>query len=156
MQPLLWLRYIGDIFFIWSQWIRKIKINLWKNLLTLFPILGLHMSPIMDSMVQWKRYLISWPHGYFIRRKVENYLAYRYRTYKSTDCRQYLHYASSHLEHNKRSVGFSQTLRISRLCSEENDFKHKDRKWNLGFLRENNQRNLLRIKWGRLSFVKKE
>ena len=42
---------------------------------------------------------------------------------KSTDHHQYLHYASSHPEHAKRSVVFSQTLRISRLCSEENNFK---------------------------------
>ena len=35
-----------------------------------------------------------------------------------------LHYASSHPEHTKRSVVFSQTLRINRLCNEENDFKN--------------------------------
>ena len=42
---------------------------------------------------------------------------------KSTVCHQYLHYASSHPEHSKRPVVSNQTLRISRLCSEENDFK---------------------------------
>ena len=42
---------------------------------------------------------------------------------KSTDRHQYLHYASSHLEHTKRSVVFSQTLRISR-CSDGIDFKN--------------------------------
>ena len=43
---------------------------------------------------------------------------------KSTDPHQYLHYASSHPEHTKRSVAFSQALRISTLYSEENDFKN--------------------------------
>ena len=43
---------------------------------------------------------------------------------KSTDHHQYLHYASSHPEHTKCSVIFSKTLRISRLCSEDNDFKN--------------------------------
>ena len=43
---------------------------------------------------------------------------------KTTDRHQCLHYASSHPEHTKRSVVFSQTLRISRLCSEENYFKN--------------------------------
>ena len=43
---------------------------------------------------------------------------------KSTDRYECLHYASSHPEHTKHSVVFSQTLRISRLCSEENDFKN--------------------------------
>ena len=45
---------------------------------------------------------------------------------KSTDRHQYLHYLSAHPNHTKRSVVFSQTLRISRLCSyEENFIKHK-------------------------------
>ena len=45
---------------------------------------------------------------------------------KSTDRHQYLHYLSAHPNHTKRSVIFSQTLRISRLCSyEENFIKHK-------------------------------
>ena len=45
---------------------------------------------------------------------------------KSTDCHQYLHYLSAHPNHTKRSVVFSQTLRISRLCFyEENFIKHK-------------------------------
>ena len=43
---------------------------------------------------------------------------------KSTDLYQYLHHASSHPQHTKRSVLFSKTLRISRLCSEKNDFKN--------------------------------
>ena len=44
---------------------------------------------------------------------------------KSTDRHQYLHYLSAHPNHTKRPVVFSQTLRISRLCSyEENFIKH--------------------------------
>ena len=42
---------------------------------------------------------------------------------KPTDRHQYLHYSSSHLEHTKRSVVFSQTLRVSRICSPEKDFQ---------------------------------
>ena len=46
---------------------------------------------------------------------------------KSTDRHhQYLDYLSAHPNDTKRSVVFSQTLRISRLCSyEENFIKHK-------------------------------
>ena len=43
---------------------------------------------------------------------------------KYTDRYQQLHYAFSHPEHDKRSIVFSQTLRISRLCSEEDDFNN--------------------------------
>ena len=42
---------------------------------------------------------------------------------KPTDCHQYLHYKSSHPEHTKRSIIYSQTLRVKRVCSQESDFK---------------------------------
>ena len=46
---------------------------------------------------------------------------------KPTDRHQYLHYLSAHPYRTKKSVVFSQTLRISKLCSSEKDFeKHKE------------------------------
>ena len=46
---------------------------------------------------------------------------------KPTNRHQYLHYLSAHPYHTKKSVVFSQTLRISRLCSSEKDFEnHKE------------------------------
>ena len=62
--------------------------------------------------------LISWAHDYRIRKKVGNYLAYK--VYRSPS----VLYAFSRPEHTKRSVVFSQTLRIIRLWSEENDIKN--------------------------------
>ena len=45
---------------------------------------------------------------------------------KPADCHQYLHYSSGHPEHTKRSIVYSQLLRVSRICSRENDFnRHK-------------------------------
>ena len=38
---------------------------------------------------------------------------------KLTDRHQYLHYASSHPEHPKKPVVYSQILRLSQICSEE-------------------------------------
>ena len=44
---------------------------------------------------------------------------------KPTDRHQYLHYMSAHPNHTKWSIGYSQTLRLSRICSYKNDFdKH--------------------------------
>ena len=42
---------------------------------------------------------------------------------KSTDRHQHLYYTSSHPEHTKKSVVYSQSLTLSRICSEEKDFE---------------------------------
>ena len=39
---------------------------------------------------------------------------------KPTDGHQYLHYDSCHADHVKRSIMFSQTLWLKRICSEKN------------------------------------
>ena len=36
---------------------------------------------------------------------------------------QYLHYTSSNLEHTKHSIVFTQGLRVSRICSQAEDFR---------------------------------
>ena len=41
---------------------------------------------------------------------------------KPTNGHRFLHYKSSHPSHIKNSITFSQTLRISTLCSSQNDF----------------------------------
>ena len=43
---------------------------------------------------------------------------------KPTDGHQYLHYDSCHAEHIKRSIDFSQTLRLKRICSEKRDLDY--------------------------------
>ena len=40
---------------------------------------------------------------------------------KPTDGHQYLHHDSCHADDIKRSIIFSQTLRLKRICSEKND-----------------------------------
>ena len=46
---------------------------------------------------------------------------------KSTDKHQYLHYTSAHPDHTKRSIVFSQALRVSRICYDKTDFeRHLD------------------------------
>ena len=40
---------------------------------------------------------------------------------KTTDDNQYLHYDLCHIDHIKRSIIFSQTLRLKRICSEKKD-----------------------------------
>ena len=48
---------------------------------------------------------------------------------------QYLHFSSAHPNYTKCSVVFSQTLRISRLCSNESDFQRNKEKMKSWFVR---------------------
>ena len=54
---------------------------------------------------------------------------------KSTDRHQYLHFSSAYPNYTKRSIVFSQTLRISRLCSNESDFKRSKEKMRSWFVK---------------------
>ena len=71
---------------------------------------------------------------------------------KSTDRHQYLHSLSAHPNYTKRSVVFSQTLRVSRLCSyEENVMKHKAnlKSW---FLKREYPEKLISAEMGKAKF----
>ena len=46
--------------------------------------------------------------------------------YQPTDSHSYLLYSSSHPNHTKQSIPFSQFLRLHRLCSEDEDFQSKN------------------------------
>ena len=49
--------------------------------------------------------------------------------FKSTDRHQFLHYTSTHPDLTKRSIIYSQPLRISKKCSNKSDFlKHLEGK----------------------------
>ena len=47
----------------------------------------------------------------------------------------YLHFSSAHPNHTKRSIVFSQTLHISRLCSNESDFEWNKEKMKSSFVK---------------------
>ena len=73
---------------------------------------------------------------------------------KYTDRYQQLHYAFSHPEHDKRSIVFSQTLRISRLCSEENDFNNYRSQKKSWFLKREYPDKLIENEMRKVKFCK--
>ena len=54
---------------------------------------------------------------------------------KPTDTHQYLDYTSSHPEHTKKSIVYSQTLRLRRICSFETDFLKRKNEMKSRFLK---------------------
>ena len=113
-QPLIWLRYIDDIFFIWTHGEKELEI-----FISSFDSFTPNLKFTYESSKKDISFLdlkVSLTNG-----KLSTDLHI-----KATDCHQYLHYSSSHSEHTKRSIVYSQLLRVSRICSRENDFnRHK-------------------------------
>ena len=120
---MLWLRFIDDIFFIWTH--RKEELKTFMEKLNNFTPNLRFTYESSEKSTSFLDLIIT-----ISEQKLKTTLHM-----KSTDHLQYLHYASSHPEHTKRSVIFSQTLRISRLCSEKNDFKNYRSKMKSWFLK---------------------
>ena len=111
-KPIIWLRQTDDIFFIWTHGEQELERFL-KDLNNFTPNLSFthEASKNCISFLDLKVKLIDG--------KLETDLYM-----KPTDRHQYLHYLSSHPEHTKRSIVYSQTLRVNRLCSLEKDFNY--------------------------------
>ena len=104
-KPLVWFRYIDDIFFIWTHGEEKLKtfmaeLNSFNDNIKFTYEYNKDSIPFLDLKV------IS-SNGKLITSLYS----------KPTDCHQYLHYESCHLDHTKGSIVYSQALRLKRLCS---------------------------------------
>ena len=111
-KPLIWLRYIDDIFFNWTHGEQELErfledLNNFTPNLTFTHEASKNCIPFLDLKVK------------LIDGKLETDLYM-----KPTDCHQYLHYLSSHPKHTKRAIIDSQTLRVNRLYSLEKDFNY--------------------------------
>ena len=116
-KPIIWLRYIDDIFLIWAYGEQKLErflndLNKFTPNLSFTHESSKNLIQVLDLKVN------------LIDGKLESdfYI-------KPTDRHQYLNYLSSHSEHTKRSIVYSQTLRVNKLSSLEQDFNYH--KWNM-------------------------
>ena len=71
---------------------------------------------------------------------------------KPTDRYQYLHFTSVHPNHTKRSIVYSQALRVSRICSRECDFCKHISEMNTWFLRRGNPKNVIESEMEKVKF----
>ena len=69
---------------------------------------------------------------------------------RSTDRHQYLRFTSSHPNHSKRSVVYSQGLRVKRICSEKEDFLKHMREMKLWFLKRGYPENIVDQELGKV------
>ena len=72
---------------------------------------------------------------------------------KATDCHQHLEYTSSHPEHSKKSIIYSQTLRLVGFANLNKNLKATKEIWDHGLLKGDTQRELLIRKCRRSSLI---
>ena len=111
-KPLVWFRYIDDVFFIGTHGKQKLSLFL-ENLNKFCPNIKFSHETNKKSI-------------HFLELNVRlSYGNILTDLYVEPTCR---HYTSSHPDHTKRSIVFSQALRVSRVCSEKSDsLKHLEK-----------------------------
>ena len=144
LQPLLWFRFLDDIFLIWTHGKKELK-KFMEKFNNFTPKLRFTYES-SEKSVSFLDLIITVSEG-----KLKTTLHI-----KSIDRHQYLHYASSHPKHAKRSVVFSQTVRISRLCSEENDFKSYRSQMKSWFLKREYPEKLIEDEMRKIKFCKED
>ena len=136
--PLVWFRYIDDIFFIWAPGKEHLETFL-QELNNFNPDLKFTYEsnekeiPFLDLKVKLNEGKIS----------TDLYI-------KSTDRHQYLHFTSSHPNHTKRSIVHSQSLRVKRICSEKEDFLKHMREMKLWILKRGYPENIVDQELGKI------
>ena len=99
-KPLVWLRYIDDIFFIWTHSEEEFKEFMRE--LNSFDTNIKFTYEYSDKRVSFLDLQVDIVEGKLITGLFA----------KRTDRHQYLHYSSGHPEHTKRSIIYGQSLRL--------------------------------------------
>ena len=112
-KPFIWWRFIDDIFMIWQHGEEKLKEFL--ELLN-------SCHPTIKFTSEYSSDKINFLDVQVIREG--NQLVTDLYS-KPTDTHQYLHASSCHVSHSKRSIPYSQALRLNRNCSKGSFFDHR-------------------------------
>ena len=110
LKPLVWWRYIDDIFLIWQHGEDSLKEFL-ECLNCYHPSIKFTANYSSES-VEFLDVRVIRHEGKLI---TDLYV-------KPTDTHQYLHASSCHVYHSKRAIPYSQALRLNRICSEPQFF----------------------------------
>ena len=113
LQPLLWTRFIDDIFLIWTHGEKELEyffshLNQVHDTIKFSSEMSKNKIAFLDTLVILEKNRI-----------------YTDLFTKPTDANNYLHYESAHPNHCKKGIPYGQFLRLRRICSREEDFcKH--------------------------------
>ena len=112
-QPMLWVRYIDDIFQIWTHGIEE------------FRKFEKHLNESVESIKFETDISPTEVHFLDVTVKLRNDLIETSLYTKPTDAHNYLSFKSCHPKNCKKAIPYSQFLRVRRICSNDADFvKH--------------------------------
>ena len=109
-QPLLWVRYIDDIFQIWTH--GMIEFRKFEQ----------HLNNAVESIKFETDISNKEVHFLDVTVKIEDGLISTSLYTKPTDAHNYLSYKSCHPRNCKKAIPYSQFLRVRRICSNTDDF----------------------------------
>ena len=121
-KPHTWLRYIDDIFMIWTEGLDNLKIFidcLNSHSFTNIPFLDVSVSLTDDGNLSTDLYT------------------------KPTDKHQHLLYSSCHPLHTKKAIPFSLALRLRRICSTDATFNTRAAQLTTYLLKRGYNRNFV-------------
>ena len=110
LKPYVWWRYIDDIFMVWEHGEEALKEFLQK-LNSTHPSMKFTWKYSSET-IDFLDVQVSLSEGSLI---TDLYV-------KPTDTHQYLHASSCHVYHSKKSIPYSQALRLNRICSNNSLF----------------------------------
>jgi len=111
LKPWCWMRYIDDIFFVWTHGREKLE-DFLKRLNEVHPTIKFtHENS--ENEVNFLDIKVS----------IEGNKVSTNLFCKPTDCHQFLHYDSCHPKHTKTSTVYSQGLRLRKICSQDENFE---------------------------------
>ncbi len=111
LAPIIWRRYIDDVFLIWTHGVDELKKFIE------------HLNSVHATIkftAEWSETEIN-----FLDTKVKvsnDRKLYTTLYTKPTDTHTYLHYQSAHPMHQKKSGPYSQLIRVRRICTKFDDF----------------------------------
>ena len=111
-KPLLWLRYLDDIFCIWTEGLERLQ-EFYQYLNSFRPTINFTME-FSKEQINFLDVKISQKEGPL---QTDLY-------YKSTDTHQFLHFRFCHCYVYKKSIPYGQAIRLKRICSNEENYLH--------------------------------
>ncbi|XP_060073403.1 uncharacterized protein LOC132553191 [Ylistrum balloti] len=143
--PIVWWRYIDDIFFIWPH-TREELTSFLEALNAYHPTIKF-TSEISDTSVDFLDTTIYSTEDGTLSSKIHN---------KPTNAFQYLHYKSCHPKHQRDNIPYAQALRVRKICDNDIDFKNECIKLKDRFVRRDYPEQLIDNAIARVSQVNRD